>query len=129
MVTLISLEEFVLEYRLYLIIAASILAALVITLTILLLVKRNKKGQGKANAKPVSKSAYMEALGGEDNILEHTRKGSRIELKLKDYEALDKEKIKEAGVDGFIKMSDRLTLVIKGNAETVENTLFGTNED
>ena len=33
----------------------------------------------------------------------------------------------EAGVDGFIQMSDRLTLVIRGNAEEVEKTLFGEN--
>ena len=43
--------------------------------------------------------------------------------------SLTEEKIKEAGVDGFIKMSDRLTLVIKGDAEEVEKVLFGTNAD
>ena len=46
-------------------------------------------------------------------------------LKMQDYEKLDREKLKEAGVDGFILMSDRLTLVIKGDAEAVEKTLFG----
>jgi len=104
-------------------------AALVVLIAVLaiILATRSKKKK-KVVHRVVDKSAYMEALGGEDNVISHLRKGSRIELKLKDYDAIDKEKIKEAGVDGFIKMSDRLTLVIKGDAEVVEKTLFGSNE-
>ncbi len=75
--------------------------------------------------KVISKSEYISALGGEENILSKELRGSRIVLVLKDYEKLDRQKIKEAGVDGFIMMSDRLTLVIKGSAELVYKTIFG----
>jgi phosphotransferase system IIB component len=51
--------------------------------------------------------------------------GSRIVLVLKDYQKIDQAKLKEAGVDSFIEMSDRLTLVIKDNADKVYHTIFG----
>ena len=94
-----------------------------------ILISRGGSKKTKHPKRVIDKSAYMDALGGENNVISHLRKGSRIELKLNDYEALDKEKLKEAGVDGFIKMSDRLTLVIRGDAEAVEKTLFGSSED
>ena len=34
------------------------------------------------------------------------------------------EKLKEAGVDSFIMMSDKLTLVIQGDAEKVNAAIF-----
>ena len=110
------------------IIAGGVAAVIVVGVIVFLLIFRQKKKAKKKPARVISKSAYMEALGGEANLISHVRKGSRIELKLVDYEALDKEKLKEAGVDGFIKMSDRLTLVIKGDAEEVEKVLFGSSE-
>lgn len=71
-----------------------------------------------------SKTAYTDALGGEDNILSHELRGSRIVLRLKDYKAIDPEKIKEAGVTGFIEKSDQLTLVVKDHADKVYDLLF-----
>ena len=105
-----------------LVIAAIIL---VVILAILLSGRKHKK----APKRKIVTSAYYEALGGADNVISHSRTGSRINLVLKDYEALDKEKLKEAGVDGFIKMSDRLVLVIKGDAEAVEQALFPSEGD
>jgi phosphotransferase system IIB component len=94
-----------------------------VLLSVALILLFNAKAKPKARV--IEKSVYLEALGGEGNVLSHERKGSRIMLKMQDYEKLDSEKLKEAGVDGFILMSDRLTLVIKGDAEAVEKTLFG----
>ena len=108
------------------VIAGSVTVAVIIAILVILLVKRKKPSAPK---RVINRSAYLEALGGADNVLTHLRKGSRIELQLRDYDIIDKEKIKEAGVDGFIKMSDRLTLVIKGDAEQVEKILFGSNDD
>ena len=100
-------------------------ALILIGIIVIVVVKARRHKKPVRPVRVISKSDYMEALGGEDNVISHQRKGSRIELKLKDYEALNKEKLKEAGVDGFIQMSDRLTLVIRGDAEEVEKTLFG----
>lgn len=101
--------------------ALAVLAVLALVVTLLLLLKPKKKPAPR----PVEKSAYLSAMGGEENIVSHLRKGSRIELVLKDYSLLDKERLKAAGVDSFILMSNKLTLVIQGDAERVEKTLFG----
>ena len=71
-----------------------------------------------------SKSEYFEALGGEDNYIDSSREGSRIIVHLKDYSKINKEKIKEAGVTGFIEKSDKLTLVVKDNAKEVYEKIF-----
>ena len=101
--------------------ALAVLAVLALVVALLLLFKPKKKPAPR----PVEKSAYLSAMGGEENIVSHLRKGSRIELVLKDYSLLDKERLKAAGVDSFILMSNKLTLVIQGDAERVEKTLFG----
>ena len=101
--------------------ALAVLAVLALVVALLLLLKPKKKPAPR----PVEKSAYLSAMGGEENIVSHLRKGSRIELVLKDYSLLDKERLKAAGVDSFILMSNKLTLVIQGDAERVEKTLFG----
>ena len=101
--------------------ALAVLAVLALVVALLLLLRPKKKPAPR----PVEKSAYLSAMGGEENIVSHLRKGSRIELVLKDYSLLDKERLKAAGVDSFILMSNKLTLVIQGDAERVEKTLFG----
>ena len=101
--------------------ALAVLAVLALVVALLLRLKPKKKPAPW----PVEKSAYLSAMGGEENIVSHLRKGSRIELVLKDYSLLDKERLKAAGVDSFILMSNKLTLVIQGDAERVEKTLFG----
>ena len=101
--------------------ALIVVAVLALVVALLLLLKPKKK----PTPRPVEKSAYLSAMGGEGNIVSHLRKGSRIELVLKDYSLLDKERLKAAGVDSFILMSNKLTLVIQGDAERVEKTLFG----
>lgn len=108
------------------IIAVAVAGLIAITVIILLLLGRKKKGGSeKKRLKAIDETAYYAALGGADNILSHELVGSRIKLKLKNYDIIDKEKIREAGVDGFIMMSDQLTLVIKGDAKLVYQKLFG----
>ena len=101
--------------------ALIVVAVLALVVGLLFLLKPKKKPAPR----PVEKSAYLSAMGGEENIVSHLRKGSRIELVLKDYSLLDKERLKAAGVDSFILMSNKLTLVIQEDAVRVEKTLFG----
>ena len=114
-----SVDRFLKEHAWWM--ALAVLAVLALVVALLLLLKPKKKPAPR----PVEKSAYLSAMGGEENIVSHLRKGSRIELVLKDYSLLDKERLKAAGVDSFILMSNKLTLVIQGDAERVEKTLFG----
>ena len=98
---------------------------LVLAITVIIaLVRRKKKLKDGPKKRIINASAYISALGGADNIVSHELMRSRIVLVLKNYDIVDKEKLKEAGVDGFIMMSEKLTLVIKGDAEAVNKAIF-----
>ena len=98
---------------------------LVLAITVIIaLVRRKKKIKDGPKKRIINASAYISALGGADNIVSHELMRSRIVLVLKNYDIVDKEKLKEAGVDGFIMMSDKLTLVIQGDAAKVNAAIF-----
>lgn len=124
--TLILAEtnDFLLK-NLWWMIAIAVLIAIGAFFLIEALIAKKKKNP---KVKIATKSEYLLALGGEDNILEKELKGSRIVVKLTDYSKVDEEKLKEAGVTGFIKMSDKLTLVIKDKAEVAYKVIFGNND-
>ena len=112
----------------WLAIACAALIAIALALILLLGKKKKSNSNRVASTKVVSKSEYLEALGGEENILDKKLECRRIVLTLKDNSLLDKEKIKEAGVDGFIMMTSRVTLVIKGDASKVYEVIFGKQD-
>ena len=103
----------------------SIIAISLLVLAVICVVLVKILGKKRVKSLPIaSKSEYFEALGGEDNYIDSSREGSRIIVHLKDYSKINKEKIKEAGVTGFIEKSDKLTLVVKDNAEEVYEKIF-----
>ena len=51
-------------------------------------------------------------LGGNDNINDVVVKMSRAEFSLKDYELVNKEELKNLGVQGISKTSKKITLVV-----------------
>ncbi len=120
---LISFNRFLQDYGLYL--AIGVAALIVIVILAILLPYYLKRKKEKPAPRLIDKTAYVTALGGAENILSKELKGSRIVLHLADNSKVDKEKLKEAGVDGFILMSDKLTLVLKGDAEAAYKTIFG----
>ncbi|MBE6126743.1 MAG: hypothetical protein E7182_02040 [Erysipelotrichaceae bacterium] len=116
-------NDFLRENALWLSLALAAVILLIVAFALLLILRRKKKG-GKAPKRVIDASSYITALGGQENIVSHSLVRSRIVLQLVDYAKVDKEKLKEAGVDGFIMMSDKLTLVIKGDAEKVNKAIF-----
>lgn len=82
---------------------------------------RNKKSEPK---KTINISDNLSAIGGRENVLSHNLSGSRIILVLRNYDLVDKEKLKKAGATGFILKSDKLTIVFKDEAEEVYKSLF-----
>ena len=116
-------NDFLRQYSLYIAIGIATFILVVVLVVLFICLSRRKKTDA-APKRVIVASAYIEALGGADNIVSHSLVRSRIVLTLKDYDIVDKEKLKEAGVDGFIMMSDKLTLVIKGDAEKVNAAIF-----
>ena len=117
-----SLNDFLRDYGLYL--ALGVVALILVVALAILLPYFLKKGKGK-KGKIASKGEYLSALGGEENVLSRELKGSRIVLRLADYSKVDRQKLLEVGVDGFIEMEDKLTLVLKGDSEKVYKAIFG----
>lgn len=117
-----SLNDFLRDYGLYL--ALGVVALILVVALAILLPYFLKKGKGK-KGKIASKGEYLSALGGEENVLSKELKGSRIVLRLADYSKVDRQKLLEVGVDGFIEMEDKLTLVLKGDSEKVYKAIFG----
>lgn len=117
------LNEFLQNYSWVIAIAVGVVCLVAVFLLVFSIVRKKRKQIAQIKAGE-TKNEYLLALGGPDNILSKELKGSRIVLELADYEAVDREKLKEAGVSGFIMMSSKLTLVISGNAKEVYELLF-----
>jgi phosphotransferase system IIB component len=82
--------------------------------------------QLKKEAKMRTDKVYIKALGGEGNVLGKSLEGSRIIVSLKDYDLVDKDKLRDYGVSGFVKMSDHLVMVIKKDPQGVYEKLFSS---
>ena len=93
---------------------------MILGLIIFLIISRQKR-EGRPHT---DSSSLLSALGGEENILSHELRGSRIILSCKDYSLVDHEKLKKAGVSGFVQSSNKLTLVLKEGADQLYDSLF-----
>ena len=117
----LDFNSFLKQNALYLALGVVGLIIVVLLLCFFLSKKNGKKEPSKIRG---NKSEYIDSFGGNDNLVDYKLIGSRIESHLKDYSKLDKEKLKSAGVDGFILMSNKLTLVLKGDAKEVYKKIF-----
>lgn len=102
-------------------IALVLVGIIVITVVVILLV--NKKGNKKPEVKIAEKSEWVEALGGEENVISSEAVGSRLVVNLKDKSLLNKEALKELGVTNFMEMSNKITLLLEDKAELVKKEL------
>ena len=101
------------ELRWCLIIGASIAALLSI---IILVVVLKKKGKIKEDTEF---PGLLEALGGAENISNITLSGSRISLNFESKKSVDKEQIKENGVETIVVANKKITLVIGRKAPII----------
>lgn len=102
--------------------ALVLVGIIAVTLFLIFFLNRRKK-----NSKPVikvaSKSAWVDALGGNENILNSEAYGSRLVIKLVDKEKMKKDELKSLGVTSIIEMSDKVTLLLEDKAELVKKEL------
>lgn len=66
---------------------------------------------------------FFASLGGLANIKSAESHGSRLAVKLLDYEKIDYEKLKTAGGSSYIKMTDKFTVVIGKNSAVLEKAI------
>ena len=117
-------NEFLKNYGIFL--AIGVAGIVLITVLVLFLVSLSKKRKNVVKEEPqtVDNSKVIEAVGGRDNVISHSLNGSRIALELKDYSLVDEKALNEAGVASVIKMSNTITLVIKGDSEKLYKSMF-----
>ena len=102
-------------YLIALFVATGIL--MIATVVVLIIFLKKKK------VVKVDNSLWIENLGGKDNIESVNQVGSRINLVLKDKEAINKDNLKELGVKSVLVMSNKVTLVIENNAEDIAKAI------
>lgn len=117
-----NINLFFKDYAFY--IALFFVAIIVITLLIIFFLNKKKK-TSKEVVNQISNDSikWSEALGGSDNVIEVSAKGSRLVISLAESSKIDETKLKELGVTSIIKMSNKLTLVIEDNASKIEQLL------
>ena len=104
-------------YLIAIIIAGCLIVVAVLVFLVIFFGKRKKNSI-------VDASAWLNALGGKENIASVSAIGSRINLSLKDKEKIDREKLTSLGVNSVLVMSNKVTLVINNAvdvAETISN--------
>lgn len=122
-----TFNEWLSTYGLY--IAFGLAGAVFLTVLGLFLytyIKGKKEGPVVAN-KPkevIKNEDVLNALGGSDNIIDHSLNGSRIILVLNNYDDVNANALKELGVSSIVKMQNKITLVIKGDASRFYKSMF-----
>ena len=104
-----------------------IIGVIVLVVVIIILINANKKKNiNKEYSEKVQQ--IINNLGGNDNIISVTPKMSRVEFVLKNYEVINKDELKNLGVQGISKTSQKITLVV-GNelALDIEKSFKGSN--
>lgn len=122
-----SFNEWLGSYGLY--IAIGLAGAVFLTVLGLFLYTYFKgKKQGPIIKAPerkvIQNEEALKALGGAENILDHSLNGSRVILVLNNYDLVDDKALKEMGVSSIVKMTNKITLVIKGDASSFYKSLF-----
>jgi len=110
-----SFQEFLKDNALFL--ALGVVGIILVAVSIILLLSFSKNKNAKENDKQEVFSAY-DLLGGKDNVISKSITGSRVSLVLKDYNIINEDELKNNGVASIIKMSNKITLVFKGDSES-----------
>ena len=113
-----DINAFLRNYGLFIALGLVAIIAIVVVL-ILVLGRKNKKPVPKI----AEKSLWVEALGGQDNIVSSEAFGSRLSIILTDKTKMNKDTLKSLGVSSVIEMSNKVTLVLEDKAELVKAEL------
>lgn len=122
-----SFNEWLGSYGLYIAIGlAGVVFLTVLGLFLYTYFKGKKQGPiiKTPERKVIQNEEALKALGGAENILDHSLNGSRVILVLNNYDLVDDKALKEMGVSSIVKMTNKITLVVKGDASSFYKSLF-----
>lgn len=106
-------------------VGGSILIAILLFFLILFYIRIRKAKKNIVDQPVVVKdeNSWSHSLGGKENIKEVEVKGSRLIVYLNDNEKFDQEAIHALGVTSVIKSENKITLVLKSDAQEVAELL------
>lgn len=117
------LNDWLVNYGIY--IALGLAGVVFIVVLVLFLISLKKRKESPLGAPVINAvddefaTKLFEAIGGKENLESSSLNGSRISVVLKDYDLINEKLLTECGVDSFIKMSNKITLVSKSNSEKI----------
>ena len=114
-------EAFLRSYAWVLCIA--VVVAIVLTIVIIFLIKNRKPSKPKKEISGAAPDEWVDALGGADNIVEVSSAGSRLSIKIKDRDLLNRDALTNLGVTSIVLMSDKVTLVTNLYNQKIEENL------
>lgn len=117
-------NEFLKNYGMW--IAIGIAGLILVTVIILFVFTSKRKGTGVEFKKTSSfdNKVVIDALGGIENIIDHSIHGSRISISIKDINKVNESVLKENSVKSIIKMSKKITLLVEGDSNEFYNNVF-----
>ena len=123
-----AFTEFLKNYGIWIAVAVAGVAFLtILVLFFIALAKRKKEPTTLDKPKVIERSEksekIIEALGGKENILEHSLVGSRITLVLQNYDVINEDTLKKE-VTSYIKMSNKIILVFKDDVSSIYQGMF-----
>jgi phosphotransferase system IIB component len=105
-------------YQILGIVGAGLLVLIAIMVALIVLFKKRK------NTEVEEFPELLIALGGKENISEVSQKGSRVNVLVDNKKAINKEKIKEQGVETIVISNKKVTMVVGNkNSMSVYNYL------
>ena len=105
------------------VLCVAVVVAIVLTIVIIFLIKNRKPSKPKKEISNAAPDEWVNALGGADNILEVSSAGSRLSVKIKNRDLLDRDALTGLGVTSIVLMSDKVTLVTNLDNQKIEENL------
>lgn len=96
-------------YQILAIVGGSVLLLIIALISVIFLLKKNKNNTVQEFPE------LLIALGGKENITQVTYKGSRVSVIVDNKKAVDKEKVKEQGVETIVISNKKVTMVVGNN--------------
>lgn len=105
------------------ILCVAVVVAIILTIVIIFLIKNRKKAKLKKEISSASPDEWVDALGGSDNIVEVSSAGSRLSIKIKNRDLINRDALTNLGVTSIVLMSDKVTLVTNLDNQKIEENL------
>lgn len=105
------------------ILCVAVVVAIILTIVIIFLIKNRKPSKPKKEISTAAPDEWVDALGGSDNILEVTSAGSRLSIKIKNGDLINRDALTGLGVTSIVLMSNKVTLVTNLDNTKIEENL------